>query len=77
VGVERNSCALRDDIAGGKVEAVDIGDPPGAVDDTLGFDRVLGPTLLIDDAEPVSRSLDPLDLDPGVDCDPDALGRGA
>ena len=39
----RDSPALRRDIAGGKVEAVDIGDSPGAVDDTLGLERVLGP----------------------------------
>src|SRR5437016_10991774 len=57
--IERDSRALRHDIAGIQVEAVDIGHPPGAVDDTLGLDRVLGPTLLIDDAKPLSRSLDP------------------
>src|SRR5438132_6270430 len=75
--IECYSPALRHDIAGIQVEAVDIGDPPGTVNDTLGLDRMLRPALLIDDAEPVSGSIDPLDLDPGMNLDPDPLGGGA
>src|SRR6266436_6824406 len=65
--IERDSRALRHDIAGIQVEAVDIGDPPGAVDDTLGHDRILRPALFIDDAEPIPRPIDPPYRDPGVD----------
>ena len=68
--IERDSRALRHDIAGLQVEAVDIRDPPGAVDDTLGLNRMLRPALFIDDAEPVSRSLDAPDLHSRVDPTP-------
>src|SRR3954451_6826621 len=54
--IERDPRALRHDIAGREIEAVDIGDPAGAVDDTLGLDRALGTTLQIDHPDPISGS---------------------
>jgi hypothetical protein len=65
---------IRHDLTRGEVEAVEISDPTGAIDNAISLDRVLRPVLFIDNAEAVSRSLDALDLDPGMDSDPDPLG---
>jgi hypothetical protein len=75
--IERNMPVVRLDPPGGKVEAIDIGDPAGTVDDAIGFKRALRSALLIDDAEPVPRTFDPLELDPGVDRDSNAFCLGA
>jgi hypothetical protein len=71
--IERDPATVQCNLTRGKSETVEISDPSGAIDDPIGLDRTLRPALLIDDAEPVSRPLDALDLDPGVDCDPDPL----
>ena len=75
--IERDPPVLRRDITRRKLEAVDIGDPPGAVDYSVRLDRVPGPALLIDHAEPVPCPLDPLDCDPRVDRDPNPLSLAA
>ena len=60
--VERDPLVLRRDLTRGKVDAAEIRDPPGAVDNAIGLDCVLGPGLFVDDAEAVPRALDALDL---------------
>src|SRR5947207_5920338 len=60
-----------------KREAVDIGDPPGAVDDARGGDAPLGAGLGENHIVPAPGPLDAGDLDPGVDRDPEAFGLGA
>jgi hypothetical protein len=40
VHVECDPPVLRRDVTGGKVEAVDVGHPPGAVDYAVRFDHV-------------------------------------
>ena len=62
---------------GVEAEAVDIGDPAGAVDDALGRDRALGAGLGEHHAVPVPGRLDAGDRDAGVDDDPEAFGFGA
>ena len=75
--VQRYSSAFRSDLSGDKVEGVDIGDPPSAVDDAVGLDSALGSALFVDNAQTLPCPLDPPNLDPGVDRNPDPLGLSA
>jgi len=77
VRVERDPPVLRRDIAGRKLEAVDVGDAPGAVDYSVRLDRAPGPALFIDHAEPIPCPLNPLDCDRSVNRDPDPLSLPA
>ena len=72
--VERDSSAFHGDLTGSKIEPDEIGDPPGAVDDAIGLDRMLVPGVLIDDTEAVAHLLYALDRHAGVYPDPNPLG---
>ncbi len=45
-----------------KVEAVDIGDPTGAIDDAISLDHPFAAALAVDNAEPVAGPLNALDF---------------
>ena len=62
--IERDPPALPGDLTRGQVEAVEIGGPPCAVDDTIRLDCVFGSAFSINDAEAVPRALDALDSIP-------------
>jgi hypothetical protein len=53
--IERYFSAFRCDLPDGEVQAGDIGDAPGAVDNPLDLGRALRPTLFINDAEALPR----------------------
>src|SRR5262245_3040841 len=72
--VQRDSAAFCCDIPSTEVKVVDVGNPPGAVDDALDLGHMLRSSFLIDNAKTFPCPLDPLNLDTGADFDPKPLG---
>src|SRR5258708_15709011 len=65
------------DISGRQIQRVDIGDTAGAVDDAIGFRRMLGTPMHEDHTQPSIGGPDALYADPGLvpNARPFALGR--
>ena len=63
MAIHRDAAVGVFDIAGGKIQRIDISDTAGAVDDTIGLERVLGAVMGEDDAQAAVGGLDPLDAD--------------
>ena len=64
--VDLDADAVMGDTGRVQVEAADIGDPPGIVDDAIGDDGVLGTVVPEDDPKPPLRRLDSRHPDVGL-----------
>ena len=60
-----------------EIERVDIGDAPGAVDNTIGLERVLGAIVLEGHAQAAIERFDALDRHAGLHLEADPLAFGA
>src|SRR5216683_2499834 len=77
IAVDADAAVGLFDVSGRQTQRIDVGDTASAVEDAIGFRRLLGTFMHEDHAQPPLGGLDALDADPGFDpdADPFALGR--